>query len=199
MKTYLNRSGTYGHTVLVTDADGERMLPFHSRHSPTGWAWGYGGSGPAQLALDILWDHLDEEPPGWLYQQFKTDVIGRLEQGKPWSITGEQIDEWLNVSADPGADPWGKGRAFLDARRTAEHEPEVTVPATEAAVPARLRSALEAWLADYGPVDFEPDLDGVLRPVAVQWDHGAAHYAREIEVIRAARDWLENLLTPDQP
>ncbi len=27
------------------------------RHSPTGHAWGYAGSGPAQLALDVLADH----------------------------------------------------------------------------------------------------------------------------------------------
>ena len=30
-------------------------------HSPTGFEWGYRGSGPAQLALAILADHLGED------------------------------------------------------------------------------------------------------------------------------------------
>jgi Family of unknown function (DUF6166) len=38
--------------------DGERLTPEASqkvwRHSPDGFEWGYGGSGPAQLALAIL-------------------------------------------------------------------------------------------------------------------------------------------------
>lgn len=37
---------------------GERIDPAESlavrNHSPTGFAWGYGGSGPAQLALAVL-------------------------------------------------------------------------------------------------------------------------------------------------
>ena len=32
-------------------------------HSPTGFEWGYCGSGPAQLALALLADHLGEPPP----------------------------------------------------------------------------------------------------------------------------------------
>ena len=38
-------------------------LPLHfdvRAHSPTGFAWGYGGSGPAQLALALLVDALGE-------------------------------------------------------------------------------------------------------------------------------------------
>lgn len=31
-------------------------------HSPTGFEWGYSGSGPAQLALAILADHFDRHP-----------------------------------------------------------------------------------------------------------------------------------------
>lgn len=31
-------------------------------HSPTGFEWGYGGSGPADLALSILCDVLEERP-----------------------------------------------------------------------------------------------------------------------------------------
>ena len=30
-------------------------------HSPTGFEWGYGGSGPAELALALLADHFDDD------------------------------------------------------------------------------------------------------------------------------------------
>ena len=40
-------------------------------HSPTGFEWGYGGSGPAQLALSILQEATDEETAVDLYQDLK--------------------------------------------------------------------------------------------------------------------------------
>jgi hypothetical protein len=99
-RTY-SPDGEQGTATITVEQDGEsRPVRFHSRHSPTGYAWGYGGSGPAQLALDILWDYLGEEPPPWLYQQFKTDVIAKLEPDKLWTITAAQIEEWLDVRAE---------------------------------------------------------------------------------------------------
>ena len=47
-------------------------------HSPDGFNWGYAGSGPAQLALAILLEHLPEGQALSQYQQFKWDVIARL-------------------------------------------------------------------------------------------------------------------------
>jgi hypothetical protein len=48
-------------TVLVVDDGGKsRDLPARKEvrnHSPTGIEWGYGGSGPAQLALALLCDY----------------------------------------------------------------------------------------------------------------------------------------------
>ena len=50
-------------------------------HSPTGVAWGYEGSGPAQLALAILADALgDDERAVRLHQDFKRRVIAKLPQ-----------------------------------------------------------------------------------------------------------------------
>ena len=59
-------------------------------HSPSGFAWGYGGSGPAQLALALLVDALgDREMALRHYHDFKrTHVAGWADQ---WSITAEQI------------------------------------------------------------------------------------------------------------
>ena len=48
------------------------------RHSPSGFEWGYGGSGPADLALNILAPMIGQEDAEKLYQQFKWDVISRM-------------------------------------------------------------------------------------------------------------------------
>ena len=61
--------------------NGVELLPYHSQevynHSPDGFNWGYGGSGPAQLALAVILA-LTGTQKG--YQQFKWDVIAKLPQ-----------------------------------------------------------------------------------------------------------------------
>jgi hypothetical protein len=47
-------------------------------HSPTGFAWGYGGSGPAQLALAILLACCPKDVAIRNYQRFKREVIAGL-------------------------------------------------------------------------------------------------------------------------
>ncbi len=84
-------------------------------HSPSGMAWGYGGSGPADLGLSILADHLGEADAipahqrynhdiareiqrtrAWmLHQDFKWRFIAPLDQGAGWTITAAAIDAWL--------------------------------------------------------------------------------------------------------
>lgn len=58
------------------------LLPEKSQkiinHSPDGFAWGYGGSGPSQLALAVLLEVLPEDDAKARYQQFKWDVIAKL-------------------------------------------------------------------------------------------------------------------------
>ena len=83
-------------TVTVTGDDGdERLLAHRVRHSPTGFSWGYGGSGPADLARSILWEHLGAEPSPGCYQAFKFAFVARFPQDGDWELLGEQIDEWL--------------------------------------------------------------------------------------------------------
>ena len=60
-------------------------------HSPSGPEWGYGGSGPAQLALALLADALgDDERAQRMYQDFKFRVVGRLPHDK-WELSQEDI------------------------------------------------------------------------------------------------------------
>ena len=61
-------------------------------HSPTGFSWGYGGSGPAQLSLAILADFLqDDKRAQELYQPFKWRVVASLPRERYWKITGQEI------------------------------------------------------------------------------------------------------------
>lgn len=49
-------------------------------HSPTGFAWGYGGSGPAQLALALLLEMTTQEMALLWYQDVKWHIIAKLPQ-----------------------------------------------------------------------------------------------------------------------
>lgn len=51
-----------------------------SNHSPDGFNWGYGGSGPAQLALAICLYYLNERNALTIYQQYKWKFIAVLPQ-----------------------------------------------------------------------------------------------------------------------
>jgi hypothetical protein len=56
-------------------------------HSPTGFNWGYGGSGPAQLALALLLAAgVRPEDASDLHQRFKWEVIAPLPQGEPFVL-----------------------------------------------------------------------------------------------------------------
>ena len=91
MKHYSGRRE--GYAVIVT-VDGRRLNPRLDlwNHSPTGFEWGYAGSGPAQLALAILADHFsDDEKALNFYQRFKWAVVAELP-GREWILTSEDID-----------------------------------------------------------------------------------------------------------
>lgn len=76
--------------VRVRDGNISRELPLRldlSNHSPTGFEWGYGGSGPAQLALAILADALgDDQRALRLYQHFKWEVVANLARDRAWGL-----------------------------------------------------------------------------------------------------------------
>lgn len=56
-------------------------------HSPDGFEWGYGGSGPAQLALALCADILqDDERARAVYQDFKFRTIARISTDT-WRLT----------------------------------------------------------------------------------------------------------------
>lgn len=82
--------------------DGVHLSPTLSQklwnHSPSGFCWGYEGSGPAQLSLALLLDVLgDKERAVRLHQRFKRRVVARLAMDEPWELTTKQIMEHVEA------------------------------------------------------------------------------------------------------
>lgn len=95
-----DEDGTFNIRVWVEAPGATYDLPLHLEvhsHSPTGFNWGYGGSGPAQLALAILYDLFqDEETILPLYQDFKWDRIS-LITSDDWSLNEANIRKWVDA------------------------------------------------------------------------------------------------------
>lgn len=72
-------------------------LKLHN-HSPDGFAWGYAGSGPTQLALALLFDVTgDADLSMHFYMDYKWAVTARLskKEGDIWTLTTTDILRWL--------------------------------------------------------------------------------------------------------
>ena len=101
MKTYRGRREGYATKVTV---DGRSLNPRLDlwNHSPTGFEWGYGGSGSAQLALALLADHLgNDDEAVRLHQEFKAVVIAGLPRGQ-WVLTSLEIQQAIERLKDGG-------------------------------------------------------------------------------------------------
>lgn len=99
MKKYQGvRTPEGGAVVSVRTTSVVRLLPLRLdvwSHSPTGFEWGYNGSGPAQLALALL---LDLTGANMLslhyYQRFKREVVALLPY-EGWILDGSEALAWL--------------------------------------------------------------------------------------------------------
>jgi hypothetical protein len=94
MKTYYGMRAENGCSVVIEE-DGEFTgLPPRNdlhNHSPDGFEWGYGGSGPAQLALALAADVLDDDGRAQdVYQQLKFKLIGGLPH-EGWVLTENRL------------------------------------------------------------------------------------------------------------
>jgi hypothetical protein len=84
--------------------DGRRLSPVRSQrlfnHSPDGFAWGYEGSGPAQLALALLLHAgVGDRLAVALHQRFKREVIARLPVSLPFALDID-ITAWVERNAE---------------------------------------------------------------------------------------------------
>ena len=68
-------------------------------HSPDGFQWGYGGSGPSQLALAILLDVTgDPDLSVRLHQTFKNHFVASWSD--KWQIRNEDILTWIEENRE---------------------------------------------------------------------------------------------------
>jgi len=81
--------------VLNDDSIRTYDLPHKVRHSPTGFEYGYGGSGPSEFARCILldMDYPENEVDRW-YQDFKRWFIERADRSKDLEISEDAVQLW---------------------------------------------------------------------------------------------------------
>ena len=106
MKVYQGRREGYAAIVTV---DGRPLDPRLDlwNHSPTGFEWGYAGSGPAQLALALLADHLGSDEQAFnFHHRFKWAVIAELPK-RSWTLTSQEVDQVLQMLRE--AEPLSEG------------------------------------------------------------------------------------------
>ena len=104
---YVGKRDEAGKPYIVRIVDGDEdaatfLTPDASQairnHSPTGFEWGYHGSGAAQLALALLLDATDKYKMKKvilpLYQQFKLEFVSQFPDSG-WAITDHTIRQWI--------------------------------------------------------------------------------------------------------
>ncbi len=89
--TYTGRRTEPLHCEVFVDGYPLRLSQRGRQHSPDGFEWGYGGSGPAALAHSILTYEYGAAVADEHYQQFKWDIIANLDQDAPWTLTSADL------------------------------------------------------------------------------------------------------------
>jgi Family of unknown function (DUF6166) len=64
-------------------------------HSPTGFEWGFGGSGPAQLALALAARRLPDHLAHTLHQRLKWTLVADLDRDREWHLPASDLDSLL--------------------------------------------------------------------------------------------------------
>ena len=93
MKTYEGKRTMDG---LVVTVDGRPLPECYEvkQFTKRGFEWTYEGSSPQQLALAILFDHLDDVARSVaLSESFMKEVIANLDND--WRLTGDDIETYL--------------------------------------------------------------------------------------------------------
>ena len=84
-------SRTPDDAVVIVDVDGTASpLKHEVNHSPSGFDWGYGGSGPADLARSLCAYVLNVVPAPDIYQRVKCDLIATLDEDS-WEMPASRV------------------------------------------------------------------------------------------------------------
>lgn len=74
------------------------------QHSPTGMEWGYMGSGPAQLALALAADALEDDARALRVYQYLKGPVQHGMHRDCWSITADRLLEMICEVEDHNRD-----------------------------------------------------------------------------------------------
>jgi hypothetical protein len=105
MRTYHGQRTENGCVVTVNgDLQGcESTLSLRldlRNHSPTGFEWGYGGSGPSQLALALCAHVVGDAVAAKVYQAFKMRAIATIRADEWWLDETTIRDEIERIEKD---------------------------------------------------------------------------------------------------
>ena len=94
---YAGARGPDGSVKVVRIRNGRQEPLRHLvHHSPDGFNWGYGGSGPAELARCIVADATGiSNPHPAVYQEFKREFVSGW--GDRWEISLDEVRSWLTT------------------------------------------------------------------------------------------------------
>lgn len=101
---YPNRPALLSVTVQTDNGPELALNPRYDlrNHSPDGFAWGYGGSGPSQLALALLADVLANDAEALkLYQDFKWTTVALFPGDGAWELSEASIRNAIRASLTP--------------------------------------------------------------------------------------------------
>ncbi len=79
------------------ERDGEALVDIPQtfvHHSPDGFEWGYGGSGPSDLALNILALFVAPAEAWRLHHYYKSDVIAKVDAAGR-TIEAHEVRAWI--------------------------------------------------------------------------------------------------------
>lgn len=112
--------------VIVVDGREGRLNPRYdlANHSPDGFAWGYPGSGPAQLALAILANHMKHVSPerltalktlaGWNGEDDEPPMLGKCSWEDWVALRFYQAFKARVISRIPSSDGFTLTTAQVD-------------------------------------------------------------------------------------
>lgn len=76
-----------------------RALVHRGTRGPDGFEWGYTGTGPSDLAHELLRQHLDLDVTTAVRTQFRDDVVARLDRER-FELPASEINAWVVAHRD---------------------------------------------------------------------------------------------------
>lgn len=111
MKVYRgSRSADDRDAIVAVDEDGvvRQLAPrpdIEGVKTATGFAWGYGGSGPKQLAIALLADAISDDVATDWHHQFRVAKIEPIPMERSWTMTDAEILNWWKETSPGWAAP----------------------------------------------------------------------------------------------